>query len=87
MPVKVIGLDADVAVISQVNSIHAPFSPRARHNAGVERVWIGGDGTTTNRLIPTTVSGLESGVASVSASHGRHSCAVWSLEAFYAGVK
>jgi len=38
-----------------------------------------GDGTTTNRLIPTAVSGLSSGVTAIATSvGGNHSCAVLS---------
>ena len=77
-PVDVVGLSSGIA------SITAGYQHTcARTTAGGVKCWglndYGqlGDGTTTNRNTPVNVSGLASGIASVSAGH-QHGCALTS---------
>lgn len=75
-PVAVIGLSGAVVAESA-----GPYHTCAVTTAGAVQCWGGnqygqlGDGTTTHRLAPVTVVGLESGVAAVAASF-YHTCAL-----------
>lgn len=75
-PVTVTGLATGVAGITT-----GSWSTCARLTSGALKCWGNnraaqlGDGTTTNRLVPTQVSGLTSGVTSPSAG-ANHACAI-----------
>ena len=83
MPVAVNGLGSDVIAVTAGYSHSCALT-----SLGAVRCWgyngCGqlGDGTTTNRTTPVTVSGLASGVVAVTAGSG-HTCAVTSGGAVY----
>ena len=75
-PVTVTGLASGVATISAGdNHTCAVTTTGAAKCWGINTFGKLGDGTTTNRLTPVTVSGLTSGVASITAGN-LHTCAV-----------
>jgi alpha-tubulin suppressor-like RCC1 family protein len=82
-PTPVVGLSSGVASISAGgNNTCAVTTAGAAYCWGLNGSGQLGDGTKTNRLTPTPVVGLSSGVASISAVH-LHTCAVTTAGAAY----
>jgi len=75
-PTAVTGLDSDVtAITAGHNHTCALLATDAVHCWGYNGYGQLGDGTTANRLTPTAVTGLDSGVTAISASRF-HTCAL-----------
>lgn len=76
-PVDVFGLTTGVSQISASGQAHtcAVLNTGALKCWGYNNYGQVGDGTTTNRLTPVDVSGLTTGVSSVSAGEGQYTCA------------
>ncbi len=82
-PVNVCAGVGCAGALSGVTNIVAGFAHTCAVSSGAAKCWGSndfgqlGDGTNTQRNVPTEVTGLSSGIATVSAAY-RHSCAVLS---------